>query len=117
MIRFRFTQRVKFKKLLAGGLACVLLSAGPGAAAALAGETVSAGEASAMYAEAEGDNGGQGDPAPSQQETAPSQDPAPSQPDPAPSQPDPAPAQDPAPSQPDAPSGQDPAPADPSGGE
>lgn len=122
MIRFRFTHRVKYKKLLAGVLACVLLSAGPGAAAALAGETVSAGEASAMYAEAEGDNGGQGDPAPSQQETAPSQDPAPSQPapsqpDPAPSQPDPAPAQDPAPSQPDTPSGQDPAPADPSGGE
>lgn len=110
MIRFRYIYRVKFKKLLAGGLACVLLAMGPGAAAALAGETVSA--------EAEGGSGEQTDPAPSQpaQDPAPSQ-PAPSQPDPAPSQPDPAPAQDPSPSQGETPSGQDPAPADPAGEE
>lgn len=110
MIRFRYIHRVKFKKLLAGGLACVLLAMGPGAAAALAGETVSA--------EAEGGSGEQTDPAPSQpaQDPAPSQ-PAPSQPDPAPSQPDPAPAQDPSPSQGETPSGQDPAPAEPAGEE
>ena len=79
MIRFRYIQRVKFKKLLAGGLACVLLAMGPGAAAALAGETVSA--------EAEGGSGEQTDPAPSQ----PAQDPSPSQGE-TPSGQDPAPA-------------------------